>query len=62
MAAQKQYVVTAYVNRLGRRDTLSQRMSKARATAYKKRTLEELKDATPRYKWCKELKIEERSQ
>ena len=60
MPAQKQYVVTAYVNRLGRRDTLSQKMSKTRANAYKKRTLEELKDAIPRYKWCKELRIEER--
>ena len=60
MPPQKQYVVTAYVNRLGRRDTLSQKMSKTRATAYKKRTMAELKDAIPRYKWCKALKIEER--
>ena len=56
----KQYVVTAYVNRLGRRDTISQVMGKARATAYKKRQLDELKDSTPRYRWCKALKIEER--
>jgi len=60
MTAQKQYVVTAYVNRLGRRDTLSQKMSKTRAIAYKKEQMRRLKDSIPAYKWCKDLRIEER--
>jgi len=60
MPPRKQYVVTAHVKRVGRRDTLSQKMSKTMATAYKKRILEELKYSIPRYKWCKELRIEER--
>ena len=60
MTKAKQYVVTAYVKRLGRRDTLSIKMSKAKATAYKKRIMEELKDAILKYKWCKALKVEER--
>lgn len=56
----QQYVVTGYVKRLGRRDTLSKKMSKAKATAFKKRQLEELKISILKYKWCKDLKIEKR--
>jgi len=54
------YVVTGYVNRLGRRDTLSKKMSKSRAEAFKRSLTAELKTATPKYKWAKALKIEPR--
>jgi len=35
-------------------------MSRTRATAYVKRTRAELKDAIPKYKWCRDFRIEER--
>ncbi len=60
MPPRKQYVVTAYVNRLGRRDTISKKMSSRAAKDFKINTMLDLKLAIPRYKWCKQLKIEER--
>lgn len=53
-----EYVVTGYVKRLGRRDTLSKPMSLAKARAYKKRTDEDMKIAIPKYKWVKTTKVE----
>ena len=52
------YVVTGYVKRIGRRDTLSIPMSLAKARAYKERTDADMKIAIPKYKWVKLTKVE----
>ena len=52
-----EYVVTGYVKRIGRRDTLSIPMTLAKAREFKSRTDRDMKIATPKYKWVKDTKI-----
>jgi len=52
------YVVTGYVKRLGRRDTLSIPMSLIKARKFKKDRDAEMKVATRKYKWAKNFKVE----
>lgn len=52
------YIVTAYVKRLGKRDTLSIPMTLAKATKYKKDREAEMKLAISKYKWARTFKIE----
>ena len=55
----KQYVVTAFVKRLKRRDTLSKPMSFEKATKFKKERESEMKTPgiRPEYKWARDFKI-----
>jgi len=54
------YVVTGFVNRLGRRDTLSQKMTKGEAKSFKKRQCKEFRNSIPKYRWANKLRIEKR--
>jgi len=51
------YVVTGYVKRIGKRDTLSIPMSLAKARAFKKRTDADMEIAIPKYQWVKLTKV-----
>ena len=55
---EKQYHVTAYVKRKGRRDRISIPLSLERAQTLKIKQEAEIAKSIPKYQWCEDIKIE----
>ena len=53
------YVVTGYVKKKGRRDTITKPATKKQAQDSKKALENELKRSVPKYRWVKSLSVEE---
>ena len=52
------FIVTAHVNKLGRRAVISQRLSKGGASHFKSDLENDLSHAIDRYKWADNVKVE----
>jgi len=58
MAKRKLFVITGFVNSLGRRDTISAPMSLSKARRLKMLHEIQMRGAIPKYRWHEKLKIE----
>ena len=55
----KKYVVTGYVKTKGYRDVISKPMTKIQGTTFKKALDSEMRSISSKYRWVKEIRVEE---